>query len=287
MDAANILKPALARGELRAIGATTLNEFQKYFEKDKALERRFQKVMVDEPSEEDAIAILRGIKDRYEAHHKVRIKDEAIIAAVELSTRYITDRFLPDKAIDLVDEAAAKLRMQMDSVPYELDEIEREIMQLEIEREAMKRENQEDKVQSLNKKISELQEKRSQIRAKWQAEKDLILKVQSVKQKIEDLKYQASVYERQGEYGKVAEIRYGKLIEAQNELEALEKQLNELKESGSQLVKEEVDAEDIAAIVSAWTGIPVKKMLQSEREKIITLRRRTAQTRGRSGRSHS
>ncbi len=271
MDAANILKPALARGELRAIGATTLNEFQKYFEKDKALERRFQKVMVDEPSEEDAIAILRGIKDRYEAHHKVRIKDEAIIAAVELSTRYITDRFLPDKAIDLVDEAAAKLRMQMDSVPYELDEIEREIMQLEIEREAMKRENQEDKVQLLNKKISELQEKRSQIRAKWQAEKDLILKAQSVKQKIEDLKYQASVYERQGEYGKVAEIRYGKLIEAQNELATLEKQLNELKESGSQLVKEEVDAEDIAAIVSAWTGIPVKKMLQSEREKLLHL----------------
>jgi len=271
MDAANILKPALARGELRAIGATTLNEFQKYFEKDKALERRFQKVMVDEPTEEDAIAILRGIKDRYEAHHKVRIKDEAIIAAVELSTRYITDRFLPDKAIDLIDEAAAKLRMQMDSVPYELDEIEREIMQLEIEREAMKRENQQDKVDLLNKKISELQEKRSQIRAKWQSEKELILKVQSVKQKIEDLKNQAAIYERQGEYGKVAEIRYGKLVEAQNELAALEKQLNELKESGSQLVKEEVDAEDIAAIVSAWTGIPVKKMLQSEREKLLHL----------------
>jgi len=271
MDAANILKPALARGELRAIGATTLNEFQKYFEKDKALERRFQKVMVDEPTEEDAIAILRGIKDRYEAHHKVRIKDEAIIAAVELSTRYITDRFLPDKAIDLIDEAAAKLRMQMDSVPYELDKIEREIMQLEIEREAMKRENQQDKVDVLNKKISELQEKRSQIRAKWQSEKELILKVQSVKQKIEDLKTQATIYERQGEYGKVAEIRYGKLVEAQNELAALEKQLNELKESGSQLVKEEVDAEDIAAIVSAWTGIPVKKMLQSEREKLLHL----------------
>lgn len=271
MDAANILKPALARGELRAIGATTLNEYQKYFEKDKALERRFQKVMVDEPTEEDAIAILRGIKDRYEAHHKVRIKDEAIIAAVELSTRYITDRFLPDKAIDLVDEAAAKLRMQMDSVPYELDEIEREIMQLEIEREAMKRENQQDKVELLNKKISELQEKRSQIRAKWQAEKDLILKVQSVKQRIEDLKNEATIYERQGEYGKVAEIRYGKIVEAQNELAQLEKQLNELKESGSQLVKEEVDAEDIAAIVSAWTGIPVKRMLQSEREKLLHL----------------
>ncbi|GAB4448749.1 MAG: ATP-dependent chaperone ClpB [Bacteroidia bacterium] len=271
MDAANILKPALARGELRAIGATTLNEYQKYFEKDKALERRFQKVMVDEPTEEDAIAILRGIKDRYEAHHKVRIKDEAIIAAVELSTRYITDRFLPDKAIDLVDEAAAKLRMQMDSVPYELDEIEREIMQLEIEREAMKRENQQDKVELLNKKISELQEKRSQIRAKWQSEKDLILKVQSVKQRIEDLKNEAAIYERQGEYGKVAEIRYGKIVEAQNELAQLEKQLNELKESGSQLVKEEVDAEDIAAIVSAWTGIPVKRMLQSEREKLLHL----------------
>lgn len=271
MDAANILKPALARGELRAIGATTLNEFQKYFEKDKALERRFQKVMVDEPSEEDAIAILRGIKDRYEAHHKVRIKDEAIIAAVELSTRYITDRFLPDKAIDLVDEAAAKLRMQMDSVPYELDEIEREIMQLEIEREAMKRENQQDKVETLNKKISELQEKRSQIRAKWQSEKDLILKVQAIKQKIEDLKNEATIYERQGDYGKVAEIRYGKIIEAQNELKKLEEQLNAIKESGSQLVKEEVDAEDIAAIVSAWTGIPVKKMLQSEREKLLHL----------------
>ncbi len=271
MDAANILKPALARGELRAIGATTLNEFQKYFEKDKALERRFQKVMVDEPSEEDAIAILRGIKDRYEAHHKVRIKDEAIIAAVELSTRYITDRFLPDKAIDLIDEAAAKLRMQMDSVPYELDEIEREIMQLEIEREAMKRENQQDKVELLNKKISELQEKRSQIRAKWQAEKDLILKVQNIKQRIEDLKNEAAIYERQGEYGKVAEIRYGKIIEAQNELQQLEKQLNELKESGSQLVKEEVDAEDIAVVVSAWTGIPVKRMLQSEREKLLHL----------------
>ncbi|GAB4206086.1 MAG: ATP-dependent chaperone ClpB [Bacteroidia bacterium] len=271
MDAANILKPALARGELRAIGATTLNEFQKHFEKDKALERRFQKVMVDEPSEEDAIAILRGIKDRYEAHHKVRIKDKAIIAAVELSTRYITDRFLPDKAIDLVDEAAAKLRMQMDSVPYELDEIEREIMQLEIEREAMKRENQNDKVEALNKKISELQEKRSQIRAKWQSEKDLILKVQNIKQRIEDLKNKAAIYERQGEYGKVAEIRYGKIIEAQNELQQLEKQLNELKESGSQLVKEEVDAEDIAAVVSAWTGIPVKRMLQSEREKLLHL----------------
>lgn len=271
MDAANILKPALARGELRAIGATTLNEFQKYFEKDKALERRFQKVMVDEPSEEDAIAILRGIKDRYEAHHKVRIKDEAIIAAVELSTRYITERFLPDKAIDLIDEAAAKLRMQMDSVPYELDEVEREIMQLEIEREAMKRENMQDKVELLNKKISELQEKRSQIRAKWQSEKELILKVQSVKQKIEDLKNQATIYERQGDYGKVAEIRYGKIIEAQNELAALEKELNELKESGNQLVKEEVDAEDIAAIVSAWTGIPVKRMLQSEKEKLLHL----------------
>ncbi len=271
MDAANILKPALARGELRSIGATTLNEYQKYFEKDKALERRFQKVMVEEPSEEDAIAILRGIKDKYEAHHKVRIKDEAILSAVELSTRYITERFLPDKAIDLIDEAASKLRMQINSMPIELDETERKIMQLEIEREAMKRENENEKVAELNKEIAELQESRSQIRAKWQSEKDLIQKVQNIKSNIDDLKNQAMQYERQGDYGKVAEIRYGKIREAESSLAELEKQLNDLKESGSQLVKEEVDSEDIAAVVSAWTGIPVKRMLQSEKEKLLHL----------------
>ncbi len=271
MDAANILKPALARGELRSIGATTLNEYQKYFEKDKALERRFQKVMVEEPSEEDAIAILRGIKDKYEAHHKVRIKDEAILSAVELSTRYITERFLPDKAIDLIDEAASKLRMQINSMPIELDETERKIMQLEIEREAMKRENENEKVAELNKEIAELQENRSQIRAKWQSEKDLIQKVQNIKSNIDDLKNQAMQYERQGDYGKVAEIRYGKIREAESSLAELEKQLNDLKESGSQLVKEEVDSEDIAAVVSAWTGIPVKRMLQSEKEKLLHL----------------
>ncbi|MDZ4663289.1 MAG: ATP-dependent chaperone ClpB [Bacteroidota bacterium] len=271
MDAANILKPALARGELRAIGATTLAEFQKYFEKDKALERRFQKVMVEEPSSEDAISILRGIKEKYEAHHKVRIKDEAIIAAVELSQRYISDRFLPDKAIDLMDEAASKLRMQINSMPIELDEVERKIMQLEIEREAMKRENEGKKVDTLNKEIAELQDKRTSLRAKWQGEKEVIENVQKIKLQIEDLKLQATNFEKQGDYGKVAEIRYGKIKEAEAKLEEVEKKLGEAKASGSQLVKEEVDSEDIAAVVSAWTGIPVTRMLQSEKEKLLFL----------------
>ncbi len=271
MDAANILKPALARGELRAIGATTLAEFQKYFEKDKALERRFQKVMVEEPSSEDAISILRGIKEKYETHHKVRIKDEAIIAAVELSQRYISDRFLPDKAIDLMDEAASKLRMQINSMPIELDEVERKIMQLEIEREAMKRENEGKKVDVLNKEIAEFQDKRTELRAKWQSEKEVIENVQKIKLQIEDLKLQATNFEKQGDYGKVAEIRYGKIKEAEAKLEEVEKKLGEAKASGSQLVKEEVDSEDIAAVVSAWTGIPVTRMLQSEKEKLLHL----------------
>jgi ATP-dependent Clp protease ATP-binding subunit ClpB len=271
MDAANILKPALARGELRAIGATTLNEFQKYFEKDKALERRFQKVMVDEPSGEDAISILRGIKEKYETHHHVRIKDEAIIAAVELSQRYINDRFLPDKAIDLMDEAASKLRMQINSMPIELDEVERKIMQLEIEREAIKRENEEAKVNELNKEIAELQDKRTALRARWQSEKESIEGVQKIKTEIEELKLQASNYEKQGDYGKVAEIRYGKIKEAENKLAEMEKKLGEAKESGSQLLKEEVDSEDIAAVISSWTGIPVKSMLQSEKDKLLHL----------------
>lgn len=271
MDAANILKPALARGELRAIGATTLNEFQKYFEKDKALERRFQKVMVDEPSEEDAISILRGIKEKYETHHKVRIKDEAIIAAVELSQRYISDRFLPDKAIDLMDEAASKLRMQINSMPIELDELERKIMQLEIEREAMKRENEDAKVNALNKELADLNDKRVALKAKWQSEKEAIEGVQKVKLEIEELKLQASNYEKQGDFGKVAEIRYGKIQEAETKLRELEAKLTEAKESGSQLVKEEVDSEDIADVISAWTGIPVSRMLQSEKEKLLML----------------
>ncbi len=271
MDAANILKPALARGELRAIGATTLNEFQKYFEKDKALERRFQKVLVDEPSAEDAISIMRGIKEKYETHHRVRIKDEAIIAAVELSQRYISDRFLPDKAIDLMDEAASKLRMQINSMPIELDKVEREIMQLEIEREAMKRENEEKKVAELNKEIAELQDKRAALRAKWQGEKEAIEGVQKIKLEIEDLKVQANNFEKAGDYGKVAEIRYGKIKDAEAKLAEMEAKLSEAKENGSQLVKEEVDSEDIAAAVSAWTGIPVSRMLQSEKEKLLHL----------------
>ncbi|MCD6068438.1 MAG: Clp protease ClpB [Bacteroidetes bacterium] len=271
MDAANILKPALARGELRAIGATTLNEYQKYFEKDKALERRFQKVMVDEPDAEDAISILRGIKEKYETHHKVRIKDEAIIAAVELSQRYISDRFLPDKAIDLMDEAASKLRMQINSMPIELDEIERRIMQLEIEREAMKREDEDGKVDLLNKELSELNDKHSDLKAKWQGEKELIENVQKLKLQIEDLKLQAANYEKQGDYGKVAEIRYGKVQEAEKQLAELSDKLSAAKESGSQMVKEEVDSEDIADVISAWTGIPVSKMLQSDREKLLML----------------
>lgn len=271
MDAANILKPALARGELRAIGATTLSEFQKYFEKDKALERRFQKVMVNEPSSEDAISILRGIKEKYETHHKVRIKDEAIIAAVELSQRYINDRFLPDKAIDLMDEAASKLRMQINSMPIELDELERKMMQLEIEREAMKRENETSKVSSLNKEIANLQESRDALKAKWQSEKEVIEGVQKIKLQIEELKQHANNFEKQGDYGKVAEIRYGKVKEAETKLGELETKLSESKASGLQLVKEEVDSEDIAAVISVWTGVPVNRMLQSEIDKLLSL----------------
>jgi ATP-dependent Clp protease ATP-binding subunit ClpB len=271
MDAANILKPALARGELRAIGATTLNEYQKYFEKDKALERRFQKVMVDEPSSEDAISILRGIKEKYEAHHKVRIKDEAIIAAVELSQRYISDRFLPDKAIDLMDEAASKLRMQINSMPIELDELERKIMQLEIEREAMKREEEDAKVEVLNKDLADLNDKRIALKAKWQSEKEAIEGVQKVKADIENYKHEASNFEKQGDFGKVAEIRYGKIQEAEALLLSLEDKLSEAKANGSQLLKEEVDSEDIADVISAWTGIPVSKMLQSDKQKLLAL----------------
>lgn len=270
MDAANILKPALARGELRAIGATTLAEYQKYIEKDKALERRFQKVMVEEPDTQDAISILRGLKERYEVHHKVRIKDEAIISAVELSQRYITDRFLPDKAIDLIDEAASKLRLEIDSVPEELDEIERRIMQLEIEREAIKREKGAETLDKLNKEIAELQDERNEIKARWQSEKGAVEAIQSSKENIENLKLEAERAERSGDYGKVAEIRYGKIKEAEKELEANKQKLGEL-QANSSLVKEEVDAEDIAGVVSRWTGIPVNKMLQSEREKLLYL----------------
>lgn len=270
MDAANILKPALARGELRSIGATTLDEYQKYFEKDKALERRFQTVMVDEPGESDTISILRGLKEKYENHHKVRIKDEAIIAAVQLSHRYITDRFLPDKAIDLMDEAAAKLRMEVDSVPYELDEIQRKIKQLEIEREAIRRENDVAKEESLSKQIENLKADESEYKAKWQAEKTIINKIQQDKIDIEDAKFQAEKAEREGDYGKVAELRYGKIKEKEAEIENLQNQLRE-QQSGSAMIKEEVDAEDIADVVSRWTGIPVSKMLQSEREKLLHL----------------
>jgi ATP-dependent Clp protease ATP-binding subunit ClpB len=269
MDAANILKPALARGELRAVGATTLNEYQKYFEKDKALERRFQKVMVDEPGIEDAISILRGLKERYEAHHHVRIKDEAIIAAVELSSRYITDRFLPDKAIDLIDESAAKLRLEMNSMPEELDKLERQIRQLEIEREAIKRENDEAKLKDLNTEIANLAVQRDTFKAKWQEEKDIVEKVQSAKSEIENLKLEAERAEREGDYGKVAEIRYGK-VKAQEEIvKEYTAQLNEISEK--RLLKEEVDAEDIAENVAKATGIPVTRMLQSEREKLLHL----------------
>jgi ATP-dependent Clp protease ATP-binding subunit ClpB len=271
MDAANILKPALARGELRAIGATTLNEFQKYFEKDKALERRFQKVMVDEPSAEDAISILRGIKEKYEAHHKVRIKDEAIIAAVELSQRYINDRFLPDKAIDLVDEAASKLRMQINSMPIELETIERKIRQLEIEREAIKRENDKRKLEDLGREIAELNDRRADLRAQWQSEKDVVEGIQKAKEEIENLKYSAEQAERAGDYGKVAEIRYGRMKEAEDRLEASKKKLEETQRHGTPLIKEEVDSEDIAGVVASWTGIPVSRMLQSEREKLLLL----------------
>ncbi|MGZ4049279.1 MAG: ATP-dependent Clp protease ATP-binding subunit, partial [Bacteroidia bacterium] len=271
MDAANILKPALARGELRAIGATTLNEFQKYFEKDKALERRFQKVMVDEPSAEDAISILRGIKEKYETHHKVRIKDEAIISAVELSQRYINDRFLPDKAIDLMDEAASKLRMQINSKPIELDEVERKIRQLEIEREAIKRENDKKKLESLNKEIAELSDKRTNLTAKWKSEKEVVEGIQKVKEQIENFKFEAEQAERNGDYGKVAEIRYGKIKEAEIQLKKYESNLAEMQQDGSQMIKEEVDSEDIAGVIAIWTGIPVARMLQSEREKLLHL----------------
>jgi len=271
MDAANILKPALARGELRAIGATTLNEYQKYFEKDKALERRFQKVMIEEPSEEDAISILRGLKDRYETHHHVRIKDEAIIAAVELSHRYITDRFLPDKAIDLIDESAAKLRLEMNSMPEELDELERRIRQLEIEREAIKRENDEEKLKELNTEIANLSVERDTLKAKWKQEKELVEKIQNAKAEIENLKLEAERAEREGDYGRVAEIRYGKIKQKEKDINELTKQLDEYHEQGRRLLKEEVDAEDIAEAISKSTGIPVSKMLQGEREKLLHL----------------
>ena len=270
MDAANILKPALARGELRAIGATTLDEYQKYFEKDKALERRFQKVLVDEPDTESAISILRGIKEKYETHHKVQIKDEAIIAAVELSQRYITNRFLPDKAIDLMDEAASKLRMEINSKPEELDVLDRKIMQLEIEIEAIKREKEESKLKILGMDLANLKEERNEIYTKWKSEKDIVDGIQSVKQEIEDFKYEAERAERDGDYGKVAEIRYGKIKEAQERLDILLKQLQEY-QSGHSLIKEEVTREDIAEVVAKWTGIPVMKMLQTEREKLLHL----------------
>ena len=270
MDAANMLKPALARGELRSIGATTLDEYQKYFEKDKALERRFQTVMVAEPDTLSTISILRGLKERYENHHKVRIKDEAIIAAVELSNRYITERFLPDKAIDLMDEAAAKLRMERDSVPEELDEISRHLKQLEIEREAIKREKDEPKLQQLNKEIAELKEQETSYKAKWQSEKELVNKIQQNKQEIEQLKFEADKAEREGDYGKVAEIRYGKLQALENEIKDIQEDLKH-KQGDNAMIKEEVTAEDIADVVSRWTGIPVNKMLQSERDKLLNL----------------
>ena len=268
MDAANILKPALARGELRTIGATTLDEFQKYFEQDKALERRFQKVMVDEPSPEDAISILRGLKDRYENHHQVRIKDEAIVAAVELSTRYITSRFLPDKAIDLVDEAASRLRLEMNSVPEEIDTLDRRVRQLEIEREAIRREKDKERVEHLTKEIEELKARDAEMRAKWQGQRDLLKKIQSNKDKIEALKIEAQQAERQGDYGKVAEIRYGKIQEAEKEIAAFQEEYKLASANGS-MIKEEVDAQDVAEVVSRWTGIPVTRMLASEREKLL------------------
>ena len=263
--------PALARGELRAIGATTLNEYQKYFEKDKALERLFQKVMVDEPEIEDAISILRGIKEKYEAHHKVRIKDEAIISAVELSQRYISDRFLPDKAIDLIDEAASKLRIQINSMPIELDEVQRKIRQLEIEREAIKRENDVHKLEELNKEIAELNDRRADLKAQWQQEKEVVEGIQKVKAEMEQFKFEAEQAERNGDYGKVAELRYGRLKESETRLKDFESQLAVMQQAGSQLIKEEVDSEDIAGVIASWTGIPVSRMLQSEREKLLLL----------------
>jgi ATP-dependent Clp protease ATP-binding subunit ClpB len=270
MDAANLLKPALARGELHAIGATTLKEYQKYIEKDKALERRFQTVIVDEPDAADAISILRGIKDKYELHHGVRIKDDAVIAAVELSQRYISDRFLPDKAIDLMDEAGAKLRMEIDSLPQELDELNRRIMQLEIEREAIRREKNRDREVVLSKEIAEISEKRDSVKAKWESEKAVIMGIQREKEAIEKLKIEAEQAERAGDFGKVAEIRYGKIVEAEKKLDSFKSQLAQM-QAGSPLLKEEVDQEDIAAVVSKWTGIPMNKMIQSEREKLLHL----------------
>ena len=271
MDAANILKPALARGELRSIGATTLAEYQKYMESDKALERRFQKVLVDEPDTQDAIAILRGLKERYETHHKVRIKDEAIVAAVELSQRYITDRFLPDKAIDLMDEAASRLRIEIDSVPEEVDELERKVMQLEIEREAMKREKDTDRIKVLDKDISELQEQSNALKAKWKSEKESVEKIQIIKEQIEQYKLEADQAERKAEYGKVAEIRYGKIKEAEESLIVAQKQLSENQSNGERMLNEEVGSEDIAEVVARWTGIPVNRMLESERTKLLKL----------------
>jgi ATP-dependent Clp protease ATP-binding subunit ClpB len=270
MDAANILKPALARGELRAVGATTLNEYQKYFEKDKALVRRFQTVMVDEPSTEDAVSILRGIKEKYENHHKVLIKDAAIINAVELSQRYITERHLPDKAIDLIDEAASKLRMEINSKPEELDEIERKIMQLEIEREAIKREKDKVKMESLEKELANMNAERDALRAKWQSEHEVVDKIQNCKEEIENLKLEADQAERAGDFGKVAELRYGRIKETEAALEKAKAQLVEM-QADSKLIKEEVDAEEIAEVVSKWTGIPVNKMIESEREKLLKL----------------
>ena len=270
MDAANILKPALARGELRAIGATTLDEYQKYFEKDKALERRFQIVMVDEPDEMDAISILRGLKEKYENHHKVRIKDDAIIAAVQLSTRYISDRFLPDKAIDLMDEAAARLRMQVDSVPESLDEVSRRIKQLEIEREAIKREDDQSKLEQLNKEIADLKEEETKQKAQWQSEKEQINQIQQDKIDIENLKFEAEKAEREGDYGKVAEIRYGKIKQKEEDIKRVQERLKTM-QGGAAMIKEEVDSDDIADVVSRWTGIPVSKMMQSEKEKLLHL----------------
>ncbi len=268
MDAANILKPALARGELRTIGATTLDEFQKYFEQDKALERRFQKVMVDEPAREDAISILRGLKERYENHHQVRIKDEAIVAAVDLSTRYITSRHLPDKAIDLVDEAASRLRLEMNSVPEEIDTLDRRVRQLEIEREAIRREKDEERVGQLTQEIEELKSRHAAMRAKWQGQRDLLRKIQDNKDRIERFNVEARQAEREGDYGRVAEIRYGKIQQAEKEIEAFEEEYRLTAANGS-MIKEEVDAEDVAEVVSRWTGIPVTRMLASEREKLL------------------
>ncbi|MDE7133998.1 MAG: AAA family ATPase, partial [Rikenellaceae bacterium] len=269
MDAANILKPALARGDLRAIGATTLDEYQKYFEKDKALERRFQKVMVDEPSAQDAISILRGIKERYENHHQIRIRDEAIIASVELSSRYISGRFLPDKAIDLIDEAAAKLRLEMNSVPESVDELDRKVRQKEIEREAIKREGDESRIEELTREIDELNSERTELRAKWQTWRDLIEKVQVNRKLIDDYKQQAAEAERNYDYGKVAELRYGKIRQAEQEIESINAEIARNSENGGALIKEEISSEDIAEVVSRWTGIPVSRMLAGEREKLL------------------